>query len=205
MEVSPMADQFKLLRTQLFRRTRPEGMNAIQITGFSAGEGKSLVAANLAVCIARDARQTTLLVDADFRRPSLHEVFGLGPDRPGLKQYFLDGLPVEDILVSPGIDKLTLLPAGGKIPHSTELIGSPEMERLIQELKSRYADRYVIIDTPAITECPDPLVLSEYVDGMILVARAEHTRSDVVTAVMSQVPRHKVLGLILNDCRSIDL
>lgn len=203
-EMSPIADQFKLLRTHLFRRTRPEGMNAIQITGFSTGEGKSLVAANLAICIARDARQTTLLVDADFRRPSLHEYLGLSPELPGLKHHFLDGVPLEDILVSPGIDKLTFLPAGGRISQSTELIGSPEMENLIQELKTRYADRYVIIDTPPISDCPDPLVLSEYVDGLILVARADHTRSDAVAAVMGQVPRHKVLGLVLNDCQSGD-
>ena len=201
-EMSPVADQFKLLRTHLFHRTRPGGLNTIQITGFSPGEGKSLVAVNLAISIARDARQTTLLVDIDFRNPSVHALLGLSPAPPGLKQYFLDGHPLEDLLISPGIDKLTVLPAGGRIPHSTELIGSPAMEALVTELKERYPDRYVIFDTPPIAECPDPLVFSEYVDAMVLVARADHTRSDTVKAVMDLVPRQKVLGIVLNDMKT---
>jgi capsular exopolysaccharide synthesis family protein len=201
-EMSPLADQFKLLRTHLFHRTRPTGLNAVQITGFSAGEGKSLVAVNLAISIARDARQTTLLVDVDFRNPSIHALFGLSPETAGLKQHFLDGRPLEDLLISPGIDKLTVLPAGGRIPHSTELIGSPAMETLVLELKERYPDRYVIFDTPPVTDCPDPLVFSEYVDAMILVARADHTRSDAVKAAMDLVPRQKVLGIVLNDAQT---
>ncbi|MCU0588414.1 MAG: hypothetical protein MUF52_09680 [Syntrophobacteraceae bacterium] len=201
-EMSPVADQFKLLRTQIFHRTRPGGLNTIQVSGFSSEDGKSLVAVNLAISIARDARQTTLLVDVDFRHPSLHLLFGLHPETPGLKQHFLDGAPIESLLVSPGIDKLTLLPAGGRIAHSTELIGSPAMEALIGELKERYSDRYVIFDTPPIAECPDPLVFSEYVEAMILVARADHTRSGAVRAAMDRVPRGKVLGIVLNDMKA---
>jgi exopolysaccharide/PEP-CTERM locus tyrosine autokinase len=201
-EMSPVADQFKLLRTHLFHKTRPGGLNTIQITGFSTGEGKSLVAVNLAISIARDARQTTLLVDVDFRNPCIHALLGLGPETPGLKQHLLDGRPLEDLLISPGIDKLTVLPAGGRIPHSTELIGSPAMEALVAELKERYPDRYVIFDTPPIVECPDPLVFSEYVDAMILVARADHTRSEAVKAAMDLVPRQKVLGIVLNDMKT---
>lgn len=200
-ELNPVADQFKLLRTHLFHKTRPGGLNTVQITGFSTGEGKSLVAVNLAISIARDARQTTLLVDADFRHPCLHALLGFGPEPPGLKQHLLDGAPLEELLVSPGIDKLTVLPAGGRIPHSTELIGSPAMEALVAELKERYPDRYVIFDTPPIAECPDPLVFSDYVDVMILVARADHTRSDAVKAAMDLVPRQKVLGIVLNDTK----
>ncbi len=202
---SGIADQFKLLRTHLFHRTRPSGLNTIQITGFNTGEGKSLVAVNLAISIARDARQTTLLVDLDLRNPSVHKLLGMGEDLPGLKSYFLDGAQLEDIFVSPGIEKLSILPAGGRIAHSTELIGSPTMEALVKELKERYPDRYVIFDTPPITECPDPLVFSEYVDGLILVARSDFTTSDSVRAAMDLVPRQKVLGIVLNDTRSGDV
>lgn len=200
-ECGMLADQFKLLRTQLFQHTRPGGLNAIQISGFNTGEGKSLVAVNLAISIARDARQTTLLVDADLRNPSIHKLLDLGSDVPGLKQHLLDGMPLEEILVSPGIEKLSVLPAGGKINHSTELIGSPAMETLVRELKERYRDRYVIFDTPPVNECSDPLVFCEYVDAMILVARADFTTSDAVRAAMDRIPREKVLGIVLNDAR----
>lgn len=204
-EDSRIAEQFKILRTLLFSRTRPQGWSTVQITGFDPGEGKSLIAANLAISIARDSRQTTLLVDLDFRNPSVHTLMGLGPQTPGLTSYFAREKSLEEILVSPGIDKLTVLPAGGRVPHAPELIGSPEMEALVRELKERYKDRYVIFDTPPMNGFPDALVFSEYVDSMILVARAGHTSRISVKNAVDLVPREKVLGVIFNSVKSRDL
>ena len=198
-EENPVADRFKLLRTRIFQHTRPRGWNTLQITGFDTGEGKSLVAANLAVSIAKDTRQTTLLVDLDFRRPSIGRLFCLGDKTVGLESYFLDNVPLEDILVSPGIEKLTLLPSTGGIFNATEWMGSPRMEALIRELKQRYQDRYILIDSPGINVCPDPLVISEYVDALLIVARAGHTTVDSVTAALELIPREKVIGFVLND------
>jgi len=198
-EESPVNQQFKLLRTQLFQSTRQKGINSVQVTGFEQGDGASLIAANLAISIARDTRQTTLLVELNFRTPSIGRLFGLDPKTPGLKSYLLDGVPVEDLLLSPGIKKLTLLMAGGKIASPTELLGSPGMEDLLREIKQRYEDRYIILDTPAICECADPLVLSEYVDGIIVVARANHTSRDSLKSAMDLLPKEKILGMVLND------
>ena len=77
-ENNPVSDQFKLLRTRIFQHTRAKGWNTLQVTRFRRGEGKSLVAANLAVSMARDTRQTTLLVDLDLRKPTVRKLFGLG-------------------------------------------------------------------------------------------------------------------------------
>ncbi len=195
----PVTDRFKLLRTHVFQRTRPNRWNTIQVSGFETGEGKSLMAGNLAVSIANDTRQTTLLVDLDFRNPSLHKLFGLGDNAPGLKSYFLDDAPLEDLFVCPGVKSLTLLPAGGRIPNATEILGSPKMEALIRELKQRYDDRYIVLDTPGIGVCPDPLVIAEYVDCILLVARMDHTSKDSISAAMARVPREKVLGMVVND------
>ena len=73
------------------------------------------------------------------------------------------------------------------------------MESLISEIKNRYHDRYIIIDTPGITVCPDPLIVSEYVDAILLVARAEHTTRESIKAAMEKVPKEKVLGIVMND------
>ena len=200
-EENPLSDQFNLLRTRIYQKTRPAGWNTIQITGFSAGEGKSLVAANLAISMAKDTRQTTLLVDLDFRKPAVRRLFGLGRDFPGLESYFLDRMPLEEILINPGIEKLTLLPAKGGILNPTEWMGSPRMEALIRELKDRYQDRYILFDTPSINVCPDPLVICDYVDALLLVARADHTTTDDVKAALDLIPKAKVLGLVLNDAR----
>ena len=193
------SDQIKLLRTRVFQHTRSKGWNVIQVTGPGSNEGKSLIAVNLAISIAMDTRQTTVLVDLNFRKPAVHQLLGLGPDLPGLKSYFLDETPLEDLFVSPGIKKLCVLPAGGSMPHPTELMGSPKMESLITELKGRYQDRYIIIDTPGINMCPDPVVISEYVDAVIMVARIGHTSQDAVGTAVNRLPREKILGVVLND------
>ncbi|MGO9022482.1 MAG: polysaccharide biosynthesis tyrosine autokinase [Syntrophobacteraceae bacterium] len=200
-----VAEQFKMLRTLIFNRTRPQGWTTIQVTGFDAGEGKSLVATNLAISIARDSRQTTLLVDLDFRNPSIHTLLGLDPEVPGLASFFADRAGLEDILINPGIEKLTVLPAGGRILQAPELIGSSRMEALVKELKERYEDRYIVFDTPPMNGFPDALVFSEYVDSIILVARAGHTSRISVENTMDMVPRKKVLGLVFNDVRPKDM
>ena len=204
-EGSKVAEQFKLLRTLLFNRTRPKGWSTIQVTGFDAGEGKSFIATNLAISIARDSRQTTLLVDLDFRKPAIHTLLGLGDNVPGLTSYFTSECGLEELMVNPGIEKLTVLPAGGRILQATELMGSPKMEALVRELKERYEDRYIIFDTPPMNGCPDSLVFSEYVDAMVLVARAGHTSRSSVENAMDMVPRDKVLGVIFNDVKIKDL
>ena len=200
-EKNPVSDQFKLLRTRIFQHTRPKGWNTLQVTGFDSGEGKSLVAANLAISMARDTRQTTLLVDLDLRKPTVRKLFCLDEGLPGIESYFLDDTPLDEILVSPGIEKLTLLPATGRARNPTECMGSPKMEALIRELKERYEDRYILFDSPGINVCPDPLVIAEYVDALLLVARADSTTRESVTAAVELVPKEKILGLVLNDAQ----
>ena len=200
-ENHPIADQFKLLRTRILHRTRDRGHNTIQVSGFDSEEGKSIVSVNLAISMAKDTRQTTLLVDLDFRKPSIHKLLGLGNDIKGLKDYFENQLSLEEIFVSPGIDKLTVLPTGGKMLNAPEIIGSPRMEALVKELKGRYPDRYIIFDSPGLNTCPDPLVFSEYVDAILLVARSDFTSMESIKTVMNLVPRDKVLGTVLNDSK----
>ncbi|MGD9503675.1 MAG: capsular biosynthesis protein [Syntrophobacteraceae bacterium] len=198
-EKDAVSEQFKLLRTLLLQYTRPKALSAIQVTGFCGGDGSTFVAANLAISIAKDVRQTTLLVDLNFRRPAIQKIMNLGEDALGLKSHFIDDAPIEEMLVNPGIDKLTVLPAGGVIPQAPEIIGSPKMESLVGELKDRYSDRYIIFDTPAVGEHPDAVVFSEYADAIIIVARPEHTTLDSIRGAMELIPRDKVLGVVMND------
>ncbi len=196
---SYLSDQFKRLSTRLLRQTRRNGWNTIQVTGFGAEEGKSLVAVNLAISIAHDTRQTAVLVELDFRRPTMAQLLGLSPKTPGLTSYFYEGAALEDLFVSPGIPKLAVLTAGGHVSRSTELVGSAKMEALIKELKHRHDDRYVILDTPGIGVCSDALVIGEYVDAILLVARVDATSQESIRAAMAHINRGKVLGVVLND------
>jgi capsular exopolysaccharide synthesis family protein len=194
----PANEHFKLIRTQLFQRTRSKRLNTIMVAGFSVGDGASFLALNLAISIAKDTRHTSLLADFNFRAPAIGRLLGL-EDNPGLKSYLFDDVALEEIIISPGIKKLTLLLAGGTITNPTELLGSPRMEDLVRELKHRHEDRYIIIDTPPITCCPDPMVVSEYVDGIILVVRAHQTSHHSVKSAIDHFPKDKILGVVLND------
>ncbi|MBI4775010.1 MAG: polysaccharide biosynthesis tyrosine autokinase [Deltaproteobacteria bacterium] len=192
-----IADQYKLLRTMLLNRTRPFGHNTIAVTSFKEEEGKSLTAVNLSIIMARESRQTVLLVDADLRKPSVHQIMGI-PGKPGLKDYLLHHKPLEQLLVHPDIETLTVLPAGGRLDNSTELMGSVLMEELVREIKHRYPDRYVVFDCPALSNCPDALVLSAYIDGMVLVARADYTTGDELMKCMDMLKGRNVIGVVLN-------
>ena len=198
LENDEVADQYKLLRTMVLNRTRPVGHNSIEITSFKDGEGKSLTSVNLAVSLVKESRQNVLLVDVDLRRPSIHRILGI-ESKPGLRDYFVDGVPIKDILIHPGIERLTVLPAGGRMDNSTEILGSHRMENLIWQLKNRYQDRYIIFDAPALNTCSDPIVLSSYVDAILLVARASRTTSEDITTGMALLKDKNILGTVLND------
>lgn len=198
LQKDEVADQYKLLRTMVLNRTRPVGHNTIEITSFKDGDGKSLTCVNLAITLAKESRQNVLLVDMDLRRPSIHSILGIDPE-PGLRDHFLNGIPLKDMLIHPGIERLTVLPAGGRMDNSTEIIGSSRMENLIREIKGRYQDRYIIFDAPALSTCSDPLVLSSYVDAIVLVARANHTTTEDITSGMALLKDKNILGIVLND------
>ncbi len=193
-----VADQYKFLMTRILNKTRPDGHNTIEITSFKEGEGKSLTCVNLAITLARESRQTVLLVDMDLRRPSIHSILGIG-STPGLKDYFLNATPVKEMLIHPGIERLTVLPAGGRMDNSTEIMDSHRMEALIHEIKTRYKDRYIIFDAPALNVCSDPLILASHVDTIALVARSGYTTTEDITSGMALLKDKNILGIILND------
>ena len=192
-----LRDAFNVVRTRILQQTRAKGLNTIMVTSPGRSEGKTTVATNLAITIARDASQTALLVDANLRWPGIS--CGLGMDsRPGLSDHFLRGLSVESLFVNPGIDKLVVLPAGASQEDSVDIISSPQMQNLVAEMKSRYPDRYVIFDCPHLLGIPDALVFAEYVDGIVLVADEGRTAQGDLKTALGMLEGRNLLGVILN-------
>ena len=194
----PFVDAFKILRTQIMHRLREHDWNVLGVTSPGHGEGKTLTAVNLAVSLAMETTQTVLLVDANLRRPSVHEVFGLD-DCPGLADYLLDNQPLEDLLVHPGIGRFVLLPGGRAISNSTEILTSPKMLALVEELKHRYPSRIVIFDLPPLLHTADVLAFSPYTDALLLVVEEGKTTAEEVQRALSLVKNSRpVLGTVLN-------
>ena len=193
-------DTYNALCTQLLMKTQAKGHNTVMVTSCTEGEGKTVTAINLAVSIARRLQHTVLLVDADLRRPGIERYLGLGVKK-GLSDYLRKDEPISELCVNPGLAKIVVLPAGGPIPNSTEILGSPKMEQLVQEMKARYPERYVIFDAPPLLSVPDSLVFSSYVDGIVLVVEAGRTPADQIRQSVELLNDRPLLGLVLNKGR----
>lgn len=192
------AEQFRKLRTYLFRHKSSESPKTIMVTSTNSGEGKTLVATNLAIGIARDLHSHALLVDCDLRNPMIGNRFGLENGK-GLSDYLTGDGNISEFIMKTEIERLTILPGGKAQDNPTELIGSKKMEALIQELKSRYRDRYVIFDVTPLLATAEPEVLAKLVDEILIVVRAGVTPRETVKQAIASLEKKKILGLVLND------
>jgi len=188
---------FKLFKTQILTKTQIAGDRTILITSCIDGEGKTFTAINLAIMFAREVDQTVLLVDVNLKHPSITRVLGI-QTHEGLTDYLLHSKPLTDLLIRPGIDKLSLLPAGNAIEHSSEMLGSLKMQDLIAEMKGRYQDRYIFFDGPSILTSVDTLVLSKYVDKTLLVVESGKVSPEQLSEAINLIGEDKILGTILN-------
>lgn len=169
--VSPAAEEFRKLKQNLVRITKRGGFhNTIMITSGTAGEGKSVTSTNLAISLAQEFDHTVLLVDADLRRPSCHNLLCMD-NSYGLSDCLMEGADIREGIIRTGIGKLSFLPAGTPMANPGELLASQRMVTLLKEMKERYSDRYVIIDTPPVLPFAESRTLGRLADMVILVVK----------------------------------
>ncbi len=191
------AEQFRKLRTQLFQLLATNPPRTIMVTSATSGEGKTFLAANLAVNIATHFHIHALLVDCDLRAPQVARWFNLQNGK-GLSDYLTGEANLSSLFMKTKIEKLSVIPGGSIRDNPTELIGSKRMEALVRELATRYKDRFVIFDTTPLLATSEPEVLSKLVDGIIVVIRAGSTPRETVKQAISSLEKEKVLGFVLN-------
>lgn len=191
---------YKLLRTQILQRMKSNDWKSLAITSPGAGEGKTLTAINLAISLARDVNHTVILVDLDLRRPSVAKYFNYSPTA-GLDDCLLDNVPVHNALFNPGVERLVVLPCRQSLGSSYELLSSPQMNRLAEELKARYPERLVIFDMPPLLVTDDFLAFSPHIDAALLVAREGKTKKADIQMAMEMLKVVNVAGTMLNSSR----
>lgn len=191
------ADAYKVLRTQIQQRAQEHDWKTIMITSVGPGEGKTLTAINLAVSMAKEFHQTVLLVDCDLKKQSIHQCLGY-ESKYGLADYLLDDAELSELIVWPGIAKLTVLSGGKTINGSTELLGSPRMSRLVKNMKDRYEDRYILFDTPPVLVGADAIAFAPFVDGIVVTVESGRTSMADVKKALALLPKEKLLGFVLN-------
>jgi non-specific protein-tyrosine kinase len=190
-------EAYKVLRTRILQRTRENGLRTIMITSASPGEGKTVTAINLAFTFAKEYNQTVLLVDADLRRQQIHKYLGIDSDF-GLADYIVDDRPMKDLMIWPGIDKLTIISGGKPVSDSAELLGSPKMKTLVTEMKDRYADRYIFFDCPPVLSSADTLSFVPCVDAVLMVSASDRSSRRSIRKALELIPKEKLLGFAMN-------
>ena len=203
-----IAEQFRVIKRPLLTNAFNKGPgmikngNLIMVTSALAGEGKSFCTVNLAMSIAMEMDRTVLLVDADVARPSIPKILGVGTERGLLDILVEEDLSLADVLIKTDVEKLTLLTAGRRHSHSTELLASRNMEELLKELAERYADRVVIFDSPPLLLTSEARVLASQMGQIVLVVEAETTSQQAVRETLRQIESCDVVNLIYNKART---
>ena len=192
------AEQFKILRTNLLFPESGKTPRSVMVTSTVPGEGKSFVAANLAVSVARHVNWNVLLIDCDLRRPSIDKQFGY-KNVDGLSDYLVNKTALESLLLKTGIDNLTILPAGKLPDNPSELLSSERMAALLEEVAARYHDRLIILDSPPPKLTAESVALARYVDGILVVVKYGSTPKDSVTGLIDKLGRDKILGAVVNN------
>lgn len=195
---SPASEQYRKLRARILARTKQDFQNTIMVTSADVGEGKSITSINFAVALAREIDHTVLLVDADMRKPSIHKYLGIKTDR-GLSDYLSGQVELSDVLINTGLGRLVLLPAGNACSNPAELLSSNRMKELVKEMKHRYADRYIVIDTPPVLVSADAISMSNHVDGVIFVVQAAKTSEKTVKKAINLLKGAIMLGIVYNN------
>jgi capsular exopolysaccharide synthesis family protein len=199
-EHNSISGQYKVLRTQLLQRMKANKWNSLAITGPNEGCGKTLTSVNLAINLAREVNHTVLLVDLDLRRPSIRNYF-FEKEQPGISEYLDNNMELSKILFNPGIERLVVLPGNKSYSNSSEMLSSPKMVKLIEELKSRYSNRLIIFDMPPLLLCDDMIAFSPYIDAIMMVVEEGATRKDDLKKAYELINNSNLIGTVLNKSK----
>jgi capsular exopolysaccharide synthesis family protein len=195
---STEAEAYRAVRTGLYFSTHEARHQVIQLTSPTMSDGKSTLAANLAVTIAQSGKRVILL-DADFRRPNVHKLFGVSA-RKGLASVMVGDLDIDAALQPTPVPGLWVVPCGPRPFNPAELLTSPRFAELLDELRQR-AD-FVIVDTPPLLAVTDPCAVAARVDGVLLTIRlSKNSRPPAERAkeILASV-KAKVFGVVVNTC-----
>ena len=187
-------EQYRRLAGRLHMAQAEHGTRIVMITSAIPGEGKTLTATNLALTLSESYKRQVLLVDADLRRPWVHELFQI-PNVSGLN----DGLRGEDDRKVPLLrltDHLTVLTAGRPDRDPMSILSSPRMRRVLQEAARRF--EWVLVDTPPVAMLTDAHLLSSLVDAVLLVIESGRTPLAAINTAVEAVGRDRILGVVLN-------
>ena len=199
---SPISETFRTLRTNIQFMNINRKLKSILITSTLPGEGKSWVASNLAITFAQ-AEKKVILIDADMRKGRQYSIFGISP-RPGLANYLAasdknaDLIDMEKYIQKTEIDGLYVISAGNVPPNPSELLITPQMQRLLDRLSTQFD--IIIVDAPPCELVTDAVILSRMVDSTVIVTAHKFTKKASLQKTIKSIKNvgGKIAGVVLN-------
>jgi protein-tyrosine kinase len=200
-------EQFRRLRSRVYEAHSETPLKTIVVASGMPAEGKSFVAANLAMSMARNSVNNILLIDGDLRRPTLHNLLGTS-NTPGLSDYLQGTVGLIDIMqryrspkvgANAGADiisNLTFIPSGKSSDNSSELVANHHIEELIATVSPYF--NWIVIDSPPVLAVTDAVDIARAADAILLVAREASTRYDVAQRAQAAFSNSRILGFVLN-------
>lgn len=189
---------FRDVRTKVLQKTN--GKNCvIMVTSVTGQAGSTFVATNLGMAFAFDAGKTALLVDCNLRNPGFQKLFPDG-NPPGLTDYLEKGeMDIAEIIHAVGIERLRVIPAGDKREIPSEYFTSSRMRQLLDTIRQRYVERFIILDAPSTSETADTRILAELCDFIILVVPYGGVTSGQIEDCVKSLDSKKLLGIVFNN------
>jgi capsular exopolysaccharide synthesis family protein len=190
------SESFRGIRTNVLFSSAQEGSKSIVVTSTGPGEGKSMVASNLAISLAQ-AGQRVLIVDADMRKPKAHEIFGVTQE-PGLSNLLVGNAKASESVRKTAVPGLWIVAAGRIPPNPAELVGSPRFRDFLESLKDHF--EWVIIDSPPVMAVTDASLIAHHASGVLFVVGAEMTSRQNAQRALDQLEQvqARFIGSVLN-------
>jgi len=174
---SYIAEQYKVLRTNLYSLSPDKPIRTLVITSSQAQEGKTITSCNLAITLSLDKEKKVILLDCDLRRPAVHSMFGISR-KPGLSDILNNEIDIKNFTEKPAIGDLYLVPSGTMKSSPSEVLSSTKIKILIDKLKQKFD--YIIFDTPPVLNVTDASILGSLCDAVIFIVKAGTTQKNMI-------------------------
>lgn len=196
---SAVATEYRRLLHNIRKRIDKAVIKSVMITSAVGGEGKSTISSLLAVTAARKGLKTVLM-DCDFRKPTIHKIFGMNRGR-GMTDVLSEGLPIKSAIKKTEQELLDVITAGKPTPHPSELFDTRAIASIVEELKFFYD--FAFVDTPPVIPVSDPMLLAPEMDGTVLVVKAGETAREVVhrAAEIMNSNTTNLIGVVMNNAK----
>lgn len=197
---SNYCEEYRSLRTHVLHKSQKQKLQSVVVASVNPSEGKSVTAINLSWLLAQTDGVRCLIIDSDLRMPSLADYLGIEADK-GLSDILTGDATLAESIIRLEPSGLHILPGGEARADVAELISGPKFKEILREAREMFD--YIIIDAPPLGIFTDATVLINHADGAMLVVRANRTKYNSLERVLEQLPKDRMLGVVLNQCEEV--